>query len=365
LALGFIEGVVVELEVSVVIAYHNGSRWIERALQSIFTQTHPAAEVLVVDDGSSGEESAFLSALQDKFAFRILNQENCGQSAARNAGIKHSESAYVCLLDQDDYFLPRHIELLLGAVDPNDPMFAFSYGDLWRATESGQIVAHSCVNRESQHPHTDLKALVGTNMFILPSATLIKRDVFLNEGGFDSQFRGYEDDDFFLRLFLGGYTNRFIGDAVTVWTINTSSTSFSEFMARSRFNYFKKLLSIFPEGSVAGTRIFGDLMFKRFALQFADDVISSAFNGGLGFSERVVRLREFRRLVKLSQEVSSRKKNRYLFATLPLVYLAPRTLKLLLLFLIRSGLLFFLPGFQGKAEFVAKYLPRKESLVDA
>jgi glycosyltransferase involved in cell wall biosynthesis len=364
--LELIEGVILEqLEVSVVIAYHNGSRWIERALQSAFTQTHPAAEVLVVDDGSCGEESSFLSALQEKYPFRILTQENGGQSAARNAGIHEAKSPYVCLLDQDDYFLPRHIEQLLEAVDLDDPKFAFSYGDLWRAIESGQIVAHSCVNRESQHPHTDLKALVGTNMFILPSATLIKREVFLNEGGFDSQFRGYEDDDFFLRLFLAGYTNRFIGDAVTVWTINRSSTSFTESMARSRFNYFKKLLAIFPEGSVAGTRIFGDLMFKRFALQFADDVISSAFNGGLGFSERVVRLKEFRGLVKLSQEVSSRRKSRYLFATLPLVYLAPRTLRLLLLFVIRSGLLFFLPRFQGKAEFVTKYLPRKESLVDA
>jgi hypothetical protein len=108
----------------------------------------------------------------------------------------------------------------------------------------------------------------------------------------------------FLRFFLAGYSSRFTPDAVTVWTINTTSTSFTESMARSRFIYFEKLLKTFPEGSVEGMHVFGDLMYKRFAYQFSGDVVEAAFSTGENYSERLARLVEFRALVKTSNEMS-------------------------------------------------------------
>jgi glycosyltransferase involved in cell wall biosynthesis len=346
-------------KVSVVIAFYNGSRWIERALESIASQTVSPAEVLVVDDGSTIEESNFLSSLQEKFGIQIVRQDNGGQSLARNNGISQANSPYVCLLDQDDYYLPRHIEALLDAADFDDPRFAFSYGDLWRVSESGLVLAHSCVNLESNHPHLDLKALVGTNMYILPSATLINREIFLAIGGYDPDLRGYEDDDLFLRLFLAGYTNRFTSEAVTAWTLNTSSTSFSESMARSRFIYFKKLVGLFPDGSVVGTRVFGDLLFKRFAQQFAKDVVSSTFSGGVNFSERVARLIDFRKLVMSSEEVPSLQKRKYLISTYPLVILSPKVLRFSLTLLVKTGILGVLPGFRSQQDAIRVLLPRK------
>jgi glycosyltransferase involved in cell wall biosynthesis len=351
----------IKAKVSVVVAFHNGSKWIERALQSIAEQTVTADEVLVVDDGSSPEESAFLTALQDKYPFRIIPQENGGQSSARNRGFSEAKNEFVCLLDQDDYYLPRHIELLLEAADFNDPKFAFSYGDLWRVSESGLVLAQSCVNLESTHPHVDLKALVGTNMYILPSATLIKREVFLAIGGYDVELRGYEDDDLFLRLFLAGYTNRFISEAVTAWTVNTSSTSFSESMARSRFIYFKKLVALFPEGSVVGSKVFGDLLFKRFAQQFAKDVVASAFSDGLNFAERVARLAEYRRMVISSVEVPSLQKRKYLISTYPLVTFGPKVLRFAFTVLLKTGILTILPGFRSQEDVIRGLVSRKNA----
>jgi GT2 family glycosyltransferase len=347
-------------DVSVVIPFYNGSRWIERALQSVAAQTFKPKEVLIVNDGSEETELAFLEGLQSRFIFKVLNQKNGGQSSARNFGIREASCEFICLLDQDDYFLPNHIELLLKAVDPSDSMFGFSYGDLWRESESGLVLAHSCVNLESQHPHTDLKALLGTNMYILPSAALISRSAFMNVGGFDPELRGYEDDDFFLRLFLAGYTNRFIPDAVTVWTLNTSSTSFTESMARSRFIYFKKLMKLFPEGSVPGTRVFGDFIFKRFARQFAHDVVASAFNKDKFFAERVSRLREFRSHLRASGEVPSRNRTRFLVGSLPLVTLNGRVLRFVLQVALQSRLFYLIPGSEVARELIRRYLPRKK-----
>lgn len=350
--------------VSVVIAFYNGSRWIERALESVQNQTIPPNEVIVVNDGSSEDELGFLVGLQQRFNFQILNQENSGQSAARNLGVSKATSDYICLLDQDDYYLPKHNQILLETADFEDPKFGFSYGDLWRSNEAGQILSHSSINVKIKHPHTSLNTLVGKNMFIVPSATLISRTAFLAVGGFDPELRGFEDDDLFLRFFLAGYSNRFTPEAVTVWTINTSSTSFTESMARSRFIYFKKLLKTFPEGSVVGTYVFGQLMYKRFAYQFAGDVIESAFKGGENYEERLSRLKEFRSIVRSSNEITARGKRKYLFITFPIVKFSKKILRLFLLIILRSGLLSVLARLPSKAlrEFVGRYLPRKKDL---
>jgi hypothetical protein len=198
-------------------------------------------------------------------------------------------------------------------------------------------------------------------MYILPSATLIKRDVFLAVGGYDTELRGYEDDDLFLRLFLAGYTNRFIPDAVTAWTVNTSSTSFSESMARSRFLYFKKLVALFPDGSVVGTKVFGELLFKRFAQQFAKDVVASAFSDGLNFAERVSRLAEYRKMVVLSVEVPSLQKRKYLISTFPLVTFGPKVLRLAFTVLLKTGFLTILPGFRSQQDAIRMFLQRKNA----
>ena len=350
--------------VSVVIAFYNGSRWIERALESVQNQTIPPNEVIVVNDGSSEDELGFLVGLQQRFNFQILNQENSGQSAARNLGVSKATSDYICLLDQDDYYLPKHNQILLETADFEDPKFGFSYGDLWRSNEAGQILSHSSINVKIKHPHTSLNTLVGKNMFIVPSATLISRTAFLAVGGFDPELRGFEDDDLFLRFFLAGYSNRFTSEAVTVWTINTSSTSFTESMARSRFIYFKKLLKTFPEGSVVGTYVFGQLMYKRFAYQFAGDVIESAFKGGENYEERLSRLKEFRSIVRSSNEITALGKRKYLFITFPIVRFSKKILRLFLLIILRSGLLSVLARLPSKAlrEFVGRYLPRKKDL---
>jgi glycosyltransferase involved in cell wall biosynthesis len=350
--------------VSVVIAFYNGSRWIERALESVQNQTMPPNEVIVVNDGSSEDELEFLVVLQQRFNFQILNQENSGQSAARNLGVSKATSDYICLLDQDDYYLPKHNQILLENADFEDPKFGFSYGDLWRSNEAGQILSHSSINERTQHPHKNLRSMVGENMFIVPSATLINRVVFLAVGGFDPELRGYEDDDIFLRIFMAGYSNRFAQEAVTVWTINTSSTSFTESFARSRFIYFRKLLRTFPEGSVVGTHVFGDLLYNRFAYQFAGDVIESAFSGGENYEERVARLKEYRSLVRSSNELTQRAKRRYLFITFPLVKFSKKNLRIFLLMILRSGILSILSilPFVGRGEFVRRYMPRKKSL---
>jgi len=265
--------------VGVVIPYFNGSRWIQRALDSVIYQTRAPDEVIIVNDGSSTEETEFVEELVATFDVKLLSQENKGQSSARNLGVSASKSDYICLLDQDDYFLPQHIEVLLRGADLDNPDFSFAYGDLQRVSESGQLISGSCIHVKNTHPITSLDVMLRSNMYILPSASLIRRSAFLDIGGFDENLKGYEDDDLFLRLFLGGFTNSFIPDVVSDWTVNVLSTSYTEAMSRSRFLYFSKLYEKFVLDSSFESqnrgRVFAELLFPRFSLNFANDVVSS------------------------------------------------------------------------------------------
>ncbi len=346
--------------VAVVIPFHNGSAWIERALKSGANQTRPPKEVIVVDDGSTEAESAKLAELKAKYTFGVFVQENSGQSAARNLGVSRANSDFICFLDQDDYFLPNHIELLMNASNLEDVKFGFSYGDLLRVTESGETLSNSSL--PSPHPLMDTQSMISQNMHILPSATLIKRTAFLDLGGFDESLQGYEDDDLFLRFHLAGFTINFTPELVSAWTINRASTSFSESMSKSRFLYFKKLLGMFRTNLAAGNTVFESALFPRFAYKFADDVIDSALNGGEHFKERAGRLKSFVEEVRNSKNMRPATRRNYLVATWPLVSLGPKLLGVFLSIALKMALVLSRLKIDLLEEFMARHSPSKKSV---
>ena len=258
-----------------IIPYYNGSKFIERALISIFNQTVPADEIIVVNDGSRAEEREFLCELTKRYSFKIIHKTNGGQGSARNAGVSASNSKYICLLDQDDFYLPRHNEILLNGIPIDDPDFGWVYADLLEANGDGSIMRTSMVKEHSIHPKQSVIHMIGNDMFVLPSASLINRKAYESVGGFDEQFTGYEDDDLFLRLFSKGWGNIFIDKAVTTWCIHSESTSYSVKMSRSRFRYLKKLVNLFPDDPTKARFYFRDLMMPRFGPLIIADAIKA------------------------------------------------------------------------------------------
>src|SRR5438105_6635392 len=96
--------------VSVIIPAYNVAPYIAETLKSVFAQTKPAFEVIVVNDGSPDTEK--LEEVLDPFLDRIvyLKQENRGLSGARNTGIRAAKGDLIALLDGDDLWLPEYIQ---------------------------------------------------------------------------------------------------------------------------------------------------------------------------------------------------------------------------------------------------------------
>ena len=251
--------------VSVIIPFYNGSKWIERALFSVYDQTVKANEVIVVNDGSTLEEQDVIEALSKQYQFTLIHKSNGGQSSARNVGVTASKANYISFLDQDDFYLPNHLEDLLGVIPDNDKRFGFAYADLMHADEDGNIVDSNILRQQpGRHPKQGhVYQLLQYNMCVLPSASLIFKQAFQAINGFDEQLIGYEDDDLFLRLFRAGYSNYFIDKPVTAWCTRKDSASDTIKMAKSALLYFKKLMDAFPN-----KRDFKKALFPRFQRTF-------------------------------------------------------------------------------------------------
>lgn len=88
--------------VSVVIPTRNGASLLPETLASVFAQTYPPLEVIVVDDGSTDDTARVLASLADSGLRVVALQPAQGTANARNAGLAAARGDLLALLDHDD-----------------------------------------------------------------------------------------------------------------------------------------------------------------------------------------------------------------------------------------------------------------------
>lgn len=108
-------------KVSIVIPIYNVAAYIGDCLRSVYGQTYPQLEVVLVDDvtpDDSMEQAApWIQKLQEKFEVKIISHSvNKGLSAARNTGMKEATGDWIYFLDSDDEITPNCIELMVAEV---------------------------------------------------------------------------------------------------------------------------------------------------------------------------------------------------------------------------------------------------------
>jgi glycosyltransferase involved in cell wall biosynthesis len=269
-------------------------KWIERAIKSVMRQTILPEEFIIVNDGSNSEETIALKKLSEIYPFIIIEKANGGQGSARNEGVKASNSEFICFLDQDDIFLEEHIEVLTAAIPKNVDYLGWIYSDLHISDNQGNIIYRNATKKHNPiNPKDSIIDLLGRDMFILVSASIIPRKTFNQVGGFDEQFRGYEDDDLFLRIFQQGFANYYIDTALSIWCIHDESTSYSIFYSRSRFRYFNKLALSFPDRPKLRRYFFRDCIVPRFTNSFILEAVESIIHEYNYSSEYVTILSQF------------------------------------------------------------------------
>lgn len=98
------------VKTSVIICAYNYARFLPRCLESVLSQSQPADEIIVVDDGSADETPGVVSRFP---SVRYIRQNRAGKAEAFNRGFRESQGDFICHLDADDYWLPRKLERVI------------------------------------------------------------------------------------------------------------------------------------------------------------------------------------------------------------------------------------------------------------
>jgi GT2 family glycosyltransferase/peptidoglycan/xylan/chitin deacetylase (PgdA/CDA1 family) len=205
------------VKLSVIIPTFNRRALLEETLPTVLDQTFPAGEyeVIVVVDGSVDGTAAWLRELESPVSLRVVEQENRGQAAARNAGVRLAEGELVLFLD-DDIFCERNLVAAhVGAHVDGDSLV---FGPILVAPQSPETLATTYLRISGDENHERLRREGVTwpaDACVDPNTSL-RREAVLRAGGFDERFfRARENWDLGLRLWQAGVRFRFCPEAVT------------------------------------------------------------------------------------------------------------------------------------------------------
>ena len=181
-------------KISVVIPTLNRINTLQRALDSVINQTYKPAEIIVVDNGSSDGTLKFLREQYPKIT--ILIENKIGVSSARNKGIKKSINQWIALLDSDDAWHPRKLEIQTSMLDSALKEYNLIHTDeVWFRNNKhiNQMKKH-----KKQGGYIFERCL--SLCCISPSSVLFKKNILDKVGLFDESLPVCEDYDMWLKI---------------------------------------------------------------------------------------------------------------------------------------------------------------------
>jgi glycosyltransferase involved in cell wall biosynthesis len=180
--------------VSVVVPTFNGTNTICQTLQAIAAQRHARVEIIVVDDGSTDQT---IPAIQDSgVAVTLLRQTNSGVCRARNSGAAAAHGDYICFVDQDDIWHPDHLRAQLMAFDrwpsAGVAVSPYQYWPIGKPRTREWLREVKDFELDDRYCGWVFHEFM-LDCWALTSASLLKRNVWINSGGFDLSLEFGED----------------------------------------------------------------------------------------------------------------------------------------------------------------------------
>ena len=165
-------------------------------LESAWRQTFTDYEIIVIDDGSTDDTLAYLSQISDRVT--VITQPNRGPGTARNKGAENARGEYLAFLDGDDLWFSWTLETVARLVTEYDQPAIISA----RLVSFKDPAELKGVNQTATtvEVFNDFLSASEWGFFVGAGMTVVRRDEFLEVGGFSEEQMNLEDHDFILRL---------------------------------------------------------------------------------------------------------------------------------------------------------------------
>lgn len=193
--------------VSIITPFFNAHEFFEQTFQCVMNQTFPWYEWIIVDDGSTEQESMLLLEelpKRDK-RIRVIHQKNKRQAAARNTGVRNARAEVILPLDADDLIAPTYIERTFFGL-------YFCPEAAWCYTDSVGF-GEQCYEWIKPFSSEQMKT-----ENILTCTAAIRLDAFEEVGGYTEAEEYYDEDwEFWLKLLKKGYTPVHLPEPASFW----------------------------------------------------------------------------------------------------------------------------------------------------
>lgn len=266
--------------VDVVIPVYNGEKFISDALNSVIGQTYQPDKVIVVDDGSTDRTGEIVAGIGRTSPVQIeyIRKENGGPSSARNAGILASTADFIALLDADDVWDERKLELQLAVMKGSPvPNVGIVYCDYSLMDESGRDVDERRL-RSRRLVRGDIyrRLLKGNIVAGSDSAVLIRRECLDETGFFEESIMG-EDWDLWLRI-AKRYGFDFVGSTLVRIRIHEDSVQHDASVDRFRMHlaFYRKWSRLLSGENQSCPMVWSWWIARRIAASLPDEGLLSA-----------------------------------------------------------------------------------------
>jgi|CXWL01.1.fsa_nt_gi GT2 family glycosyltransferase/predicted O-methyltransferase YrrM/Tfp pilus assembly protein PilF len=246
--------------VSVVVPTYNRPDRLRDALKSILTQTYQDFEIIIINDGGTDAESV-VSVVNDGRITYIKHDRNKGLAASRNTGLRAAKGKYIAYLDDDDRYLPDHLETLVNFLEHNE--YKVAYTDAWRVHEQVENGHNIEIGRDLLYSHEfNLANLLVSNYF--PVLCVMHERCCIDEvGPFDEALFAHEDWDLWIRM-ATRYPFRHLKRTTGEFTWRTDGSSMT---SATRETYWRTMEIIYRKYRPYAERVVGVLEAQQQALE--------------------------------------------------------------------------------------------------
>lgn len=217
--------------VSIIVPVYNAERYLNRCIDSIFKQTFPDWELLLINDGSTDGSGIICSDYAEKdLRVRVFQKSNGGVSSARNIGIDEAKGKWIMFVDADDYLFEESLECLLNVscID----LVVGGYIRIHRSTGNSYTFL---ANNKVVHIgiETELTEKLIETFLFTPWCKLFKREIIeANKLRFNQDLFYGEDTDFVLKYIIKIDFIQFISQPVYCYCYNEARSEKYVFKAQ-------------------------------------------------------------------------------------------------------------------------------------
>lgn len=189
--------------VSVVMPVYNMELYLDAAIESILNQTFSDFEFIIINDGSTDKSLKKIKKWAEKDSrIKVYDQLNKGRALSRNKGIEIATTEFIAMMDSDDIALPERLFLSYNLLKKRNDVVAVS-GQFQRVCMYG-VPLNGKKIMPLEHDEIESRLLQSDGSVFHQSASIFRKNIAIEVGGYDASYKLGEDTDFFLKLAIKG-----------------------------------------------------------------------------------------------------------------------------------------------------------------